>query len=170
VLATGLFIASVPASAQSVTNLYPGTTSIYLPYINGRNDGQIGTPPQIGVSFGDSRALTPFVMDTGSVGIAVSTDIYKPTGPSLGPGSITYTSSGKIEEGYYYNASVNLFNGGKIVATADVPILSVDAIACLPDPRNCTPTDHPTGVSQMGIGFGQESAGQPNGTPAANPS
>jgi autotransporter-associated beta strand protein len=152
-----------------VTNLYPGTTSIYLPYVNQADDGQISTPPAVGVSFGNSMMPVPFVMDTGSTGIVVSKDIYNPIGPSLGPGRITYTSSGVIEEGNYYNASVNLFNGATIVATANVPVLVVDAIACAPNPRNCTPNDNPMDVSLMGIGFGQEYTGATGNTPNNNP-
>jgi autotransporter-associated beta strand protein len=166
-LLIGLCLAATAATAQSVTNLYPGTTSIYIPFVNGVETGS--APPKVDVSFGSSTTPHPFVMDTGSVGLVVSQDIYHPTGPSLGPGSITYSSSGIIELGNRYNATVNFFSGGTIVATADVPVLVVDQIACVPNPRHCTPTNNPMGVSQMGIGFGQEASGQVGGTPAANP-
>ena len=102
-------------------------------------------------------------MDTGSTGIVASADIFQP-GPdavNLGPGSQTYSSSGVIEVGTWYSATQNIYDSnGNLVATADVPVLQVTSIKCEQNARNCTPNDHPTGVSNMGVGFARESGGR----------
>jgi autotransporter-associated beta strand protein len=158
-----------PAFAQAVSNLYPGKTSIFVPFVNAPPSGVIDAVPQMAISLGSSPALHAVNVDTGSQGIAVSRDFFDPTGPGLGRGSITYTSSGVVNRGSLHMALVHFHDRGRIVATAQVRVLVVDAQTCLRHARHCTPDPSPHGVLQMGVGFGQEMSGQPDGVPAANP-
>jgi autotransporter-associated beta strand protein len=154
--------------AQGVSNLFTGLGTVWLPYAT--ENGEPSSLPQLKTTFGNSGLVNYFTMDTGSTGIVVSPDRLDTTNlSSLGPGQITYSSSGKKLWGTYYQTTINFFNGDTIAATATVPVLVVDKQTCTQNPRNCTPKDHLTGVSQMGIGFGQELAGQPTGTPDKNP-
>ncbi len=60
----------------------------------------------------------------------------------------------EIENGIWYEASEKIYDAnGKLVATADVPVLQVTSITCTPDARDCTRNPAPTGVSNMGVGF-----------------
>ena len=156
--------APVAGSAQT-TNLLDGGDSVFVPYDNGTSGPVSGHSPTVNLGFGDSTASTPFLMDTGSTGIVASADIFQP-GPdamNLGAGSQTYSSSGVIEVGTWYSATQNIYDSnGNLVATADVPVLQVTSIKCEQNARNCTPNDHPTGVSNMGIGFARESGGDAN--------
>jgi len=156
--------AATTARAQS-TNLLSGGDTVFVTYDNGTSGPMAGNSPYVNLGFGDSTASTPFLMDTGSTGIVASADIFQP-GPdavNLGPGSQTYSSSGVIEVGTWYSATQNIYDSnGNLVATADVPVLQVTRIECVPNARNCKRNDHPTGVSNMGIGFARESGGEAN--------
>src|SRR4029078_3002554 len=118
----------------------------FVSYDNGTNGPMAGNSPTINLGFGDSSASTPFIMDNGSTGIVASADIFQP-GPdavNLGPGSQTYSSSGVIEVGTWYSATQNIYDSnGNLVATADVPVLQVTRIECVPNARNCKRNDHP---------------------------
>jgi autotransporter-associated beta strand protein len=170
-LALGAFCAGAPAWAQSLSsNLYTGTGTVFIPYTNISQPGVLTAPPAVKVGFENTNGTTDFTMDTGSTGLVVSPDEINTTGlRELGPGQITYSSSGIIQSGNYYETNVNYYNGNNIVATATVPVLVVSAQTCAPHARNCTPNPNPRGVAQMGVGFGQELGGQPGGTPAVNP-
>ncbi len=159
------------AQAQSLsTNLYTGTGTVFIPYTNTNGSGVLTAPPAVKVGFENTLGTTNFTMDTGSVGLVVSPDQINTAGlKELQPGQITYSSSGIVQSGNYYETEVNYYNGNTVVATATVPVLVVSNQTCLPNARNCTPNPHPTGVSQMGIGFGQELGGQLGGTPLTNP-
>ena len=171
VAALGFPTAWHAARAQSLsTNLYTGTGTVFIPYTNTDGSGVLTAPPAVKVGFANTLGTTNFTMDTGSVGLVVSPDQINTAGlKELQPGQITYSSSGIVQSGNYYETEVNYYNGNTVVATATVPVLVVTNQTCLPDARNCTPNPHPTGVSQMGIGFGQELGGQPGGTPLTNP-
>ena len=110
-------------------------------------------------------------MDTGSVGIVASPDIFQPApgAKNLGSGKQIYTSSGIIEEGTWWSATQSIYDAnGNLLATSDVPVLQVTKISCQKHARGCTSNDHPTGISVMGIGFARESKTQTRGTPSYN--
>ena len=115
-----------------------------------------------------------FVLDTGSTGITVSSDIWNAKlngAANLGSGSITYTSSGRQLIGDWYQATLKL-GDGPTTAESSVPVLQVTSITCLTVHRDCQDNDHPLGVSFFGIGFGREATSQsttPGGTVAAIP-
>lgn len=124
------------------------------------------------LGFGGSGSFAAFTLDTGSTGIVVSADLFTPEPDSvnLGPGRQIYSSSGVIENGTWYTATQDIYDAnGRLVATANVPVLRVTSITCEAGARNCVPDDNPTGVSVMGIGFARESSTQTHATPNYNP-
>ncbi len=148
-------------------SFYPDAPSVYIPYSNQASNKS----PRVYVGFDGSSNYVELIMDTGSVGLIVSKDIFTPKSDAknLGPGRQVYTSSGIIEEGTWWTATQQFYDkNGTLVATAEVPVLQVTSIKCTADARSCTPTDNPKGVTVMGIGFARESAEQPLGTPAYN--
>lgn len=148
------------AAAQS-SNLYDGGGSVKIPYAS----GGVAESPTLHLSFdGADGPPVAFVMDTGSVGIIASPDNFTP-GPNarnLGPGVQIYTSSGRVENGTWYTAQQFIYRGDTLVAVAEVPVLQVTSVTCLPDARDCQPSDHPTGIALMGIGFARENTTQPD--------
>ena len=178
-----------PAAAQS-WNYYPTATNstFYVPFAGGQmGDGTMG---MVNLSLPSAPNVAPFtpipfVMDTGSTGILVSADRFTPVpGTSLGQGSITYTSSGIINQGTVYNADIFIHgavvNGQQTYAMATVPVLLVTNITCEPGKQatgQCQPNSNPTGIGMMGVGFNRGSANaaagaatglSPNGNPFLN--
>ncbi len=166
------FASSVPARAQN-WNLYGGYNS--LPAISFAY-GPMSTNNGASVMMTMTGANpTPFVMDTGSTGILVSPDNFKP-GPNdvaVGTGSQFYSSSGLLSTGTFYVTDVAINNtatagtpgpngtqpiAGAALATARVTVLLVTNQICTIPGRNCTPSSSPTGVAYMGVGFDRGSS------------
>ena len=176
-LVTGVCI--FPLASMANGPIYPSNaTSVFIPFSNS-SGLPLTVSPQIGIGFPNnqgSNSGTPFnvTMDTGSVGIYVGTHYFTPPqngvndSSYVGSCSETLTSSGIIFKGQLYKSAVNLYSGSNIVATATVPVCAISSIACTSNPRDCNPNASPSGVHYFGVGFGQESAGQPNGTPDKN--
>lgn len=180
-----------PACTQSSANttVYTGNTSIFVPFVPvpSATSTILTAPPKINVGFANSGNQVmvagnnwfPVTMDTGSVGIYLGSDYFKPpvagkNDPSyIGSGGETLTSSGIQINGDWYNTQVNIFDlGGNALVTATVPVLAVTSQTCTSYARNCSlPSAGDTGsyVKYFGVGFGQETAGQPQGTPEKNP-
>src|SRR5499427_5216300 len=129
----------------------------YLSYLNApgpRDD--IATPPLLRISFGGRNYDA--VMDTGSTGVVVSADKIPNIDrlPSLGPGELTYASSGRIMIGRWVLTAMTIAGGnGTRVTTAPIPVLAVTRIECTPRARRCTPREAPRRTSMLGIGFGR---------------
>ncbi|WP_238121268.1 MULTISPECIES: hypothetical protein [unclassified Xanthobacter] len=159
-----LLIATTMASAQTAG-------PVTLPYLNAPAPGApITAPPTLGISIGG--AMHRAVMDTGSTGVIISASsiAHLDQLPDLGPGSLTYSSSGRIMRGRYVVAPVTVHGAdGRRVTTRPLPVLAVSRIDCLKTARNCTPRDKPRGVAMLGIGFARERDHQPQGTPEKNP-
>lgn len=154
-----LYVIVGSSIAQAQTwNLYDGSSSVYVEY----QDGGHVNSPELNIGFDNSGSYAQFTMDTGSVGMVASSDRFQP-GPNskyLGPGQQVYSSSGIVENGAWYTATQQIYDGnGVVVATAEVPVLLVTSITCLPGARDCHPDDHPTGIGMMGIGFAREGSG-----------
>ncbi len=152
-------------------NPYPGTTTVFISYENAETNTDLTKSPTINIGFDGSGHYVPFIMDTGSVGIIASSDIFKPApgAKNLGKGRQIYSSSGIIEEGTWWTATQEIYDAdGKLVATASVPVLQVTSIKCTDDARSCTPSKHPKKISVMGVGFGRESPEQHRKTPKYN--
>jgi hypothetical protein len=133
---------------------------VFLPYLDapGANN-DIASLPRLRISFG-ARSYG-VVMDTGSTGVVVSAD--KVPGldrlPSLGPGKLTYSSSGRIMTGRWVVTPVTIAGAdGTSVTTTPMPVLAVTRVDCTATARRCTPNESPRGVSMLGIGFGRPSS------------
>lgn len=151
---------------------YPGSTTIFVNYANAATNPNLDKSPTVHISFNGSDHYVPFIMDTGSVGIIASEDIFQPApdAKNLGEGRQFYTSSGIIEEGTWWSSTQNIYDAnGTLLATSDVPVLQVKKIRCSKHARECHNQDNPSNIAVMGIGFGRESKTQPRGTPPYNP-
>ncbi len=137
---------------------------VYLPYVNPPGPGEdITDLPRLRISFG-GRSYGA-VMDTGSTGIVVSADkIPNVTNlQSLGPGELTYSSSGRIMIGRWVVTPVTISGGdGTRIITAPIAVLAVTRVACTQGARRCSPNEAPRRISMLGVGFGRggDQAGQ----------
>ena len=159
-----LIIMSTPASAQTPAwNLYTDNPSTGQPYVAGPTISFVNgamsptTGPAVNLSVGGSPMRT-FIMDTGSNGILISQDIFTPPQGStyLGPGTETLTSSDIVYSGNLYQTNVVIHGGASNntpVATSSVVVLQVTSTSCTSTVRGCTPSDNPTGITYMGVGF-----------------
>ena len=157
-----------PAWAEAVPTT--GSSSVFIPYDNTPADqAGLAASPRLRARFDRGRPIR-FTMDTGSTGIVVSADHFRPNPGErpVGQGVLTYTSSGIVLDGHYYQADITI-GEDTASATASVPVLLVRRIRCTAHARHCHPKRHATGIAMFGIGFGQEKAGQPHGTPDKNP-
>lgn len=151
----------------------PNQTSVFVNYVNAGSNTDLSNSPTVYISFNgdDFSHRVPFIMDTGSVGIVASPDIFTPASgaTNLGTGEQIYTSSGIIENGTWYTATQSIWDvNGNLLATSNVPVLQVTSITCTEHARSCTATSNPMHISVMGIGFARESASQVRGTPPYN--
>jgi autotransporter-associated beta strand protein len=152
-----LALASGPAHAQ--WNYYAnGGTSFFVPFVSA--NGQDASNPNdfrlvsMSLNYGNGPQKTSaFTMDTGSLGINAGQTAYQP-GPGdilLGPGGITYTSSGTSGGGMLYLTTVTINGQNGQTATARVPILSSSGTA-----------------AQMGVGFDRPGLQASSGVPLPN--
>src|SRR5262249_23667557 len=96
-LSIGLLLGAVSASAGSPRRYQEYDQGAYLPYVNAPGpSADIIASPLLRVSFGGRSYAA--VMDTGSTGVVVSADKIPNIASlqSLGPGQLTYSSSGRI--------------------------------------------------------------------------
>lgn len=152
-------------------DLYSGKESVFIPYSNSEENPHLERSPKIKMGFNGSSHHISFVMDTGSIGIIASADIFQPAPDAinLGPGSQYYSSSGIIEEGTWWSATQQFYNReGRLIATSNVPVLQVTSVRCAENARHCREKDHPRGITMLGIGFARKSKQQPRGTSQYN--
>jgi hypothetical protein len=133
-----------------------------------------GTPlvdvPRLAVS-ANGGPVRAAVVDTGSTGVLLSAAAIPDLDrlPQLGPGTLTYSSSGRIMRGRWVMTALTIAGRTGKVATRPMPVLAVQAIACTPSARRCVPEDRPLHVAMLGIGFGRAHDGQAGAGPARNP-
>jgi len=175
------------AGAQSPPNwnLYEGYTSaplISFKPMNYKDGKKLETrPAQVSLSMSNgtgSGSLTHgFTMDTGSTGIIASPDNFTP-GPkdkAVGTGFQYYSSSGRQENGTFYETEVVINDRhGKPVATSRVTVLQITSVTCRFLDKGCQPTkpgEQPKGIAYMGVGFdrGVSSMQPPAGYTNTNP-
>ncbi|HKF63683.1 MAG TPA: hypothetical protein VKB42_20090 [Dongiaceae bacterium] len=146
--------AALPALAQAP--VYGGSESVFVSYADGSGDG--ARSPSINLGFAGYRGgaiSARFQMDTGSVGIIASEDHFRPgrNARNLGPGQQTYSSSGIVENGTWWLDTVYIYDAeGNRMAEAEVPVLLVHSITCLPDARDCRPRERALQVPSAGRG------------------
>jgi hypothetical protein len=107
-----LVLGVLPMSAASSGEYEAYRRSAYLPYLNapGALD-DITQVPRLRISFGERSY--DVVMDTGSTGVVVSADKIPQIDrlQSLGPGKLTYSSSGRIMVGQWVVTSMTIRGG-----------------------------------------------------------
>jgi hypothetical protein len=166
-----LMLGVAPAPAGSPGRYEEYRRGVYLPYVNApgpRDD--ITTLPRLRISFG--KRSYGVVMDTGSTGVVVSANKIPNIRnlQSLGPGQLTYSSSGRIMIGQWIVTPMTITGGnGTRVTTAPIPVLAVTRVGCTPRARRCTPNEAPHRISMMGIGFGRRGDHQAQTGPDKNP-
>jgi hypothetical protein len=166
-----LVLGMLPMSAASSDQYEIYRRSAYLPYLNapGAID-DITQVPRLHISFGERSYNV--VMDTGSTGVVVSADKIPQIDrlQSLGPGKLTYSSSGRIMVGQWVVTPMTISGANAArVTTAPMPVLAVTRVQCMEGARRCTPNDGPRGISMMGIGFARRHDHQTQSGPDRNP-
>ncbi|MFG1422468.1 hypothetical protein [Roseixanthobacter liquoris] len=159
------------ARAAEAPDLAAYTRGTFLPYLDAPLSGAPMTrPPSLGLSFGGRTVRA--VMDTGSTGIVVAAAAIPDLAslPSLGPGQLTYTSSGRIMSGIWVVTPVRISGTtGAQVTTRPMPVLAVTRVECLKNARNCRPRQDPRGIAMLGVGFARQGDHQAQSTPDRNP-
>ena len=159
-----IFTVSGVVAAQGLTswNLYGTTDSALVPFTSA-TPLTPGSTPTLSLQIGGGSAMS-FGMDTGSTGIAISSNLYTPgtNDKLIGTGATQYSSSGLQYNGNVYQTTVNI-NGvaGAVVATAVVDVLVVTGATCYkyqatycPGGINTTPVGvNTTNIHYAGIGF-----------------
>jgi hypothetical protein len=162
-----IFMSQLQAHAQA-SDAKAGR-GVLLRYLNAPPAGaDLRAPPHLVLSFGGRQRRA--VMDTGSTGIVVSATAIPGIDqlPNLGPGTLTYTSSGRIMQGNWVMTPATITGAdGTSITTTPVPVLAVRTISCTATARTCTPRDNPRGVAMIGVGFARKRA--PEGGPDKNP-
>jgi hypothetical protein len=145
--------------------------SVFLRFLDRRElGGYVQNPPHLGLSLGGRQLRA--VMDTGSTGIVVSATAIPNIDrlPNRGPGTLTYTSSGRIMQGDWVVTRVTISGAnGASVTTSPMPVLAVRSIACLDNARNCATRDDPRHVAMIGMGFGRRGNREGPPGPEKNP-
>ena len=154
-LAASIVIASGVAQPRDKSHDKPDRQGVFLRFLNRGEPRHLENPPHLELSFGGRRLRA--VMDTGSTGIVVSASAIPNIDrlPNRGPGTLTYTSSGRIERGDWVvvRATIAGANGAS-VTTLPIPVLAVRSVDCLDNARNCTVREDPRHVAMIGVGFG----------------
>lgn len=144
---------------------------MFLPFLDAPPEGTlINKPPTLELVIHGHRQRVE--MDTGSTGVVLEAhDIpHIDRLPSEGPGTLTYSSSGRIMRGHWVRTRLTIRGAdGAEVHTRPMPVLAIERIECQRTARSCRPSEHPRGVAMMGVGFARERDHQPEGTPEHNP-
>jgi len=152
-------------------DLSAGKTSVFLPYLNAPlGKAPLNRPPALGLSFGGPMLRA--VMDTGSTGVVVSARSIPDVDslPSLGPGTLTYSSSGRIMSGTWVVTPVTVSGPNDAqVTTRPMPVLAVRSVSCLANARRCRARANPAGIAMMGVGFARQGDHQSQSTQDHNP-
>lgn len=148
---------------------YHGLSALEIPFANGPISSIY--VPQVWLRLPGSPPRR-FGLDTGSTGIVVAAEYYRPGAGDVpgGPGRLVYNSSGRILNGERWLTNVVIQRDGSMpLATARVEVLRVTHITCLERARDCRPEQNPRDVAFMGIGFDRERAQATEAGPPQNP-
>lgn len=144
----------------------------FLRFLNAPAPGQpLTQPPRLSVSVAGGRPVA-MVMDTGSTGVLVAADrIPNWQGlRQLGPARLTYSSSGRVMEGWWVEAPLEIAgHDDNTVRTVPMPVMAVTRISCLHTARNCREEVRPRNVAMIGVGFARQGDHQAQSTPDHNP-
>ncbi|MGF7158562.1 hypothetical protein FHS85_000172 [Rhodoligotrophos appendicifer] len=160
------------ARAQPPVSYSDANSGVFLRYLNAPEPGDdITESPFLALSL-DGGETHRAIMDTGSTGIVVAAHSIPDFDnlPSLGPGKLTYTSSGRVMNGQWVSTTATIADAdGASIVTRPLPVLAVTEVTCLEDARDCTPDPDPRRVAMIGIGFAREGDRQGQSTPDKNP-
>ena len=170
--ATAMLLLGVSTSFAGSPSKYEDyRRSAYLPYLNAPGPLEdITQIPLLRISFGEHSYGV--AMDTGSTGVVISADKIPNIDhlQSLGPGELTYSSSGRVMVGRWVVTPMTLTGrNGTRVTTAPIPVLAVRQVKCLQGARRCTENETPHRISMMGIGCGRRHDHQAQSGPDRNP-
>jgi len=167
-------------------DLAPYTAARFVPYANAAGaTAPFTDPPRLAflVRAPDGTAARPFTMtmDTGTTGVVISAASLPGYAPSGLPQGWEFLSSSKLLwVGHWIPRElVFLDASGHELAAAAVPVLAVETQYTCPgwseqanQPTCAEPVSTvamPANIAYMGVGFGREHDGQPQGTPDKNP-
>ena len=127
------------------------------------------------------------IIDTGTCGLVISANGFpewtNSTTSEYPIGWEFLSSSKRLYSGHWILKGLQFMNAG-VEVTSRVPILAVEEVTICPNYNETTDTNicptptsgpspvvtsMPTGIQVMGVGFGREADGQPQGTPDKNP-
>jgi len=167
IIALGIVL--LGGASSCAADLPPGLP--FLQFLNAPEQGlPLTEPPRLSVSFGGRPVGA--VMDTGSTGVVVAAHAIPNWDQlrRLGPARLTYSSSGRIMEGWWVETRMAIAGrDGATVQTEPMPVMAVTRIACLPGARHCRETTRPRHVAMLGIGFARQADHQAQSTPDHNP-
>ncbi|AVT14374.1 hypothetical protein [Paracidovorax avenae] len=179
--------AQAPANAAAATGpvLRPDATGRFIPFVTPLGEAsrppklqfEVRTPPGSPQSAARGFAVT---MDTGSTGVVISAaDLPGYSDDEAGPAGWEFLSSSKrLWVGRWVVRDL-VFRAAEGDVVARVPVLAVQKemiCPCWDEKANQPVCEQPTkttvrpkGIVYMGVGFGREHDGQPQGTPDKNP-
>ena len=178
----------IQAEAQPTSgSMYDGYTSVTVPYAAPFGWGGVGVsgnPPSVNMQLGyypdggNPNPIHPFAIDTGSIGITVSTpspganlvagQYFKPGANDIlvySNVSTHYSSSNLTETGSAYLTNVGIFDPtSNLRATARVLVMAVTQESCTDGSQSCagvlqsgcagfSPCAYPKFISYSGVGF-----------------
>lgn len=146
----------------------------FIRFVNAANDSSFAVSPV--VEFWVNGKRFQVTMDTGSTGILLSSSVipgYTADSAAKYPRGYEYlSSSDRLYLGHWFPTSVTFVDSTRGTVTAHVKVLAVDSSGvCAGYTGNgtCHRLVRDTGVVMyMGVGFGREYNGQPQGTPDKN--
>lgn len=170
-LAVAFALAAGPAAAADAPapDVKAGGTAMFLTYLNAplKNDPILHSP-RLGLSINGGRPVRA-VLDTGSTGVVVAARLIPDLDrlPVIGPGELTYSSSGRIMRGKWVRVPVTIGGtNGSEVTTQPIPVLAVERVDCTPQARRCRARAAPASIAMIGIGFARQRA---DAKPVADP-
>jgi hypothetical protein len=171
---------AIPAAAhaQQAPPSYAGyTTTVFIPFTDPAS--QLTWTGPVHVAFTIRGKLFTPTMDTGSTGVMIDSRLIPNYTPSAADSSgwEFLTSSKLLFTGHWVPEQL-VFHTRTHSATASVRVLAVDSVRYCPGFSTSAGTCPDTtsskatrdrGTVYMGVGFGREYNGQPQGTPDKNP-
>ena len=137
-------------------NLPAAGTAARLTFLNAPLAGSpLKHTPKLGLSVNGGVPVRG-VMDTGSTSVVIAARRIPnfQSLPVIRPGTLTYSSSGRVMKGVWVKVPVTVTGAeGKSITTRPMPVLAVTSIGCTPTARRCRPVAHPVHTAMIGIGF-----------------
>jgi len=184
ILLAAALVSDVAAVAQTAPDYSRFTAARFIPFVaplRAATDPSSYHPPELRFAIDGKRYVG--VMDTGSTGVMLSAKrlpgYRRETAAQYPLGWEFLSSSKRLWVGRWIPKQINFLDArGAVLATATVPVLAVERETICPlydekkDRAECPHKKlHPASpdIHYVGVGFGREHDGQPQGTPDKNP-